>query len=489
MAMHTLTILYGKKINKVFFEGTPTVQQVLEANGITMPHPCGGAGRCGKCAIEITGNISAPDERELDFGCRLSCRTKLYGDATVTLLSDSKLLAEHTTKKIAASSEKSAHIGAVVDIGTTTVALAIYDLFTGTCLASETILNPQSAISADVIGRIAAATRGSLSKLQNMIISCIKTLAENTGYFGRIDKWCITGNTTMLYLLCGRNPQGLAVSPFVADHLFGDEIPFFEKTAFLPDCIAAFVGADITCAVLQSGMCNTQDTALLCDIGTNGEIALWKNGKLYTTSTAAGPVFEGAGISCGCQSIAGAIETVRLKKNTLTVKTIGNATAVGLCGSGVIDTVACLLDNGTIDETGAMEDDAVFLCENISFTQKDIRNVQLAKAAIAAGIRTLLTLTDTKAEEITAFYLAGGFGTHLNPDSAVRIGLFPAIWKNKVNILGNAALKGAAIMLTDNDSKEKAHTIAKDAECINLGGNPEFNNSYIEEMFFPLHAL
>lgn len=486
--MHTLTILQGTTKYQVSFEGTPTVQQVLEANGITMPHPCGGAGRCGKCEIEIIGAVSAPDEKELEFDCRLSCRTRLYGDATVILHTDTNLVTESSTENISkatVSIDAAAKLGAAVDIGTTTVALSVYDLATGICLASETMLNPQSTVAADVIGRIDAAAKGRLTELQNMVLSCIKTLAGRTGYIDRIDKWCITGNTTMLYLLQGENPEKLAVSPFVAEHLFGEEVPFFKKTAYLPDCMHAFVGADITCAVLASGMCDKAETALLCDVGTNGEIALRKNEKLYTTSTAAGPVFEGAGISHGCQSITGAIETVRLKENSLSVKTIGNAKAVGLCGSGVIDTVSCLLENGTIDETGAMEEDEILLCENVSFTQGDIRNVQLAKAAIAAGIRTLLELTNTGAEEISTFYLAGGFGTHLNLNSAVRIGLFPAEFRNKVKILGNAALKGAASMLTDRELKEKAHTIARNAECINLGGNPVFNQYYIDEMYFP----
>ena len=246
----------------------------------------------------------------------------------------------------------------------------------------------------------------------------------------------------------------------------------------------AFVGADITCAVLSAGMCNTTETALLCDIGTNGEIALWKNGTLYVTSTAAGPVFEGAGISCGCQSIEGAIESVSLGM-PLIVKTIGNTKPIGICGSGIIDAVACFLENETIDETGAMEDDSVSLCEGISITREDIRNVQLAKAAIAAGIRTLLEVTETTTSEISTFYLAGGFGKHLNLDSAVRIGLFPAGLKAKVKVLGNAALQGAAAMLTDESLKTKEASVSKTAKHVSLGGDATFNKSYIEEMFFP----
>lgn len=487
--MSTLTVFTTKGKQNIAFDGTPTVQQVLEHAGIFMPHPCGGAGLCGKCTIEILGNVSQPDETEFNAGCRLSCRTKLYGDAIVTLknraLSASDLIiAEGFNENIAPADCPAVSIGAAVDIGTTTVALSVYDLATGNCLATTSAVNPQSATVADVMGRIEAALNGKLSALQDMLVSCIRTLAEKIGYFDQIGTWCLVGNTTMLYLLTGRTPQTLAVAPYAADHLFGEEISFLGKPAYLPNCMHAFVGADITCAVLTSGMCNSKETTLLCDIGTNGEIALWKNNTLYVTSTAAGPVFEGAGISCGCQSIPGAIEAVTLQEGTLSVTTIANAFPVGICGSGVIDAIACLLKNGTISETGYMEEESFLLSEGISITREDIRNVQLAKAAIAAGIRTLLDVTKTSAEEISTFYLAGGFGKHINLDSAVRIGLFPAELKSKVKVLGNAALQGAASMLTDENAKKNAASVAKTAKHESLGGDATFNKFYIEEMYF-----
>ena len=484
--MGTLTVFTAKGKQNIAFDGTPTVQQILERAGISMAHPCGGAGICGKCTITVIGQVSLPDETERSAGCRLSCRTKLYGDAIVTLKeqTNSSLIAEGFDENIKPIENPDNKFGAAVDIGTTTIALSMYDLSTGRCLASKTALNPQSVISADVIGRIDAAVNGKLTNMQNMLISGIRTLAEDTGYLNRIDTWCLTGNTAMLYLLCGKNPQSFATAPYMADHFFGEEISFLGKPAYLPNCMHAFVGADITCALLTSGMYNSTGTTLLCDIGTNGEIALWKNGTLYVTSTAAGPVFEGAGISCGCQSVAGAIEKVAIQKGAFSVITIGNTTPIGLCGSGVIDTIACLLENGTIDETGAMEPEELLLCKGVFINRQDIRNVQLAKAAIAAGIRTLLEVTKTSEEEISVFYLAGGFGKHLNLDSAVRIGLFPAALRNKVRILGNAALKGAAFMLTDKSLKETAQTIAGKATYLSLPDNPAFSKNYMEELSF-----
>jgi len=485
--MYTLTVFTNTAKYEIPFHEITTVQQLLEKSGISMSHPCGGIGKCGKCTIEVLGAVSLPDEAELTAGCRLSCRTRLLGNAIVTLKNtfSASLLAEDFTANIKPCGNSEEIIGAAVDIGTTTIALSVYNLATGKCLSAKTAVNPQISISTDVMGRIDAALHKKLLLMQEMVVSSIRTLAVTTGYFDKIDKWILTGNTTMLYLLTGRNPEALAVAPYVADHLFGEEITFLGKSAYLPNCMHAFVGADITCAVLASDICKLPETALLCDIGTNGEIALWKEGILYVTSTAAGPVFEGAGISCGCQSVPGAVESVALQNTSLSVKTIGNSTPVGICGSGIIDAVSCLLEKGTIDETGAMEEDSVLLCENISITQEDIRNVQLAKAAVAAGILTLLEVTETSVDEISTFYLAGGFGKHINLDSAVRIGLFPAELKSKVKVLGNAALQGAAAMLTDERLKEKAASLTKTAKHVSLGGDATFHKLYIEEMYFP----
>ena len=485
--MPILTVFDKDKTYSVAFEGTPTVQQVLEQNNIAMAHPCGGKGICGKCKIEISGQISELDEKEKSAGFRMSCRTKLFGDANVSILRNDNLVAETSIQKIKKNTQNKYKIGAAVDIGTTTVVLSIYDLQNGNCIASKTALNPQSTTAADVIGRIEAAINGQLENLQNAIISCIKKLAESTGFFDLIDKWVITGNTTMLYLLTGKNPKSLAKSPFIADYLFDEETTFLEKPLYIPKCIHAFVGADITCAILNSKMCNSQETSLLCDIGTNGELALWKNGKLYTTSTAAGPAFEGAGISCGCQSVPGAIEKVEIdstSKNIL-IKTIDNKTPIGICGSGIIDTVACLLNLCSIDETGAMEDEKFELEKNIFILQQDVRSIQLAKAAISAGIKTLLEATNTSEDEIKTLFIAGGFGSHLNIESAVRIGLIQKELQSKIKVIGNAALKGAACFLTDSNLQTQINQIINNAENINLGGMPEFNNNYIEMMIFP----
>ena len=288
----------------------------------------------------------------------------------------------------------------------------------------------------------------------------------------------------MLYLLTGRDPACLSAAPFLADCLFDRMDNLLGIPVYYPPCMNAFVGADITCAVLDSGMHRHPETALLCDIGTNGELALWKDGMLYVTSTAAGPAFEGAGISCGCGSIPGAIDRVWLEDGSVRVHTISEQPAVGLCGSGLLDAVAVFLETGDIDETGAVEEDLLPLAEGVALLPKDIRAVQLAKGAIAAGIRTLLELAAISPEEIRTLYLAGGFGSHLRVESAAAIGLIPRELEDRVIVLGNAALSGASRMLLNRENMQEAKTLAQNAAHVNLGGNSRFNQHFMDAMMF-----
>ena len=461
------------------FEGTPLLCDVLAAGGFDVQRPCGGRGRCGKCAVEVMGQISPPNEEERRLGIRLACQAVLLGDAEA-VLPDSRAMEQIETgvDELRAAMPMDGRIGAAVDIGTTTLAVRRYDLATGECVDSEGMRNPQTAVAADVMGRIGAAMDGRLPQLRNQVCGAIRSLA------GSADVMVVTGNTTMLYLLTGRDPKSLSFAPFEADCLFDETIVLDSAQAWLPPCMNAFVGADITCAVLASGMCDRNEIALLCDVGTNGEIALWKDGALFVSSTAAGPAFEGAGISCGVSSVRGAIDRVWTEHDRVCVHTIGDAPAVGVCGSGLIDAVAAFLDTEQIDETGAMEADALPLAEGIMLTRADVRAVQLAKAAIAAGILTLMETAGVSPDEVSAVYIAGGFGSHLNVDSAARIGLIPPALAKRVKVLGNAALTGAARLLLDRREHDRAREIARRARHVALGGNPRFNERYMDQMFF-----
>lgn len=486
--MPVLKLWQNESCREIPFSGTPNLGQLLQQLGIRAAHPCGGRGSCGKCSVRAEGSLSPLTAAEKQAGTRLSCQTVLLGDAEVWLREEEGIV-EISGNAPVLKAPLGRCLGAAVDIGTTTIALKLYDLASGAVLASKGMLNPQRSVSADVMGRIGAAMDGRLPLLRSMAAGAVQDLlAKACGAARRameeVDALVVTGNTTMLYLLTGRDPACLSAAPFQADCLFDIQDTFLGIPVYYPPCMNAFVGADITCAVLDSGMHRNQETALLCDIGTNGEIALWKDGRLYVASTAAGPAFEGAGISCGCGSIPGAIDRVWTEEGTVRVHTIGDREPAGLCGSGLVDAVAAFLETGRIDETGATEADALPLAEHVSLLPGDIRAVQLAKGAIAAGIRTLLDQADTPEEEIKTLYIAGGFGSHLNTASAAAIGLIPRSLEERVRILGNSALSGAARLLLDGQLLSDARRLAAKTTHVTLSGNARFNQYFMEAMLF-----
>ena len=490
--MPTLRVTKGNKIWDIEFEGNPKLQAVLAEEGFALPLPCGGTGRCGKCTVEIDGNLSTPTSAELRHGKRLSCQITLHGDADVRLPDESPIEQIQTegfgTQLQGPPME--GRYGGAVDIGTTTLALKLYDLQKGILLTSSALQNPQTAIAADVMGRIQASIQGKGPMLQCQVVEAVDHMlkdacAKSNIRQSEVDTLVVAGNTTMLYLLTGHAPHSLAYAPFRADYLFDTYIRLIEHQAYLPPCINAFVGADIACAVLVSEMCERPETSLLVDMGTNGEIALWKGGRLYVSSTAAGPAFEGVGIEMGCGSVQGAIDRVWLEEDILRVHTISDTPAIGICGSGLIDAVACLLENEQVDETGASACEKHYLTKHVYLTAMDIRNIQLAKAAIAAGIRTLMRVAEIEPCDIKRFYIAGGFGSHLNVQSAARIGLVHEVWLDKTTVLGNAALAGASAILLHQNGVQKVQRIAGIASHVELGGNPDFNTAFIDEMSFP----
>lgn len=485
--MATLTVWVNSVRCDVEFHPPQSLDQILTELGHLSDHPCGGRGMCGKCKISIRGHVSGSTSAGRDIEEHLRCQTILLGDAEVWLPEDRDLTDTKESHLIA--DIKSVPMGAAVDIGTTTIAAKLIDLDTENCLVECMADNPQRSVAADVMGRIHAALTGSGQVLQQQILTGLEhILSDACAQAGcRIDDirhMTIAGNTTMLYLLLGKCPRSLATAPFYADDLFGRDEIVLNRNVWIPPCMDAFVGADITAAILASGMCRDDQTALLCDIGTNGELALWKSNTLYVTSTAAGPALEGAQITCGCRSVPGAIDKVWLKDGMVRFHTIGDMSAVGICGSGLIDAIAVFLETEDIDETGAMAKDRLHINDTVSIYPKDIRSVQLAKSAIAAGIETLLEQSDTSVDDIQQLYLAGNFGSHLDIGSAVKIGLIPGKLRDRVVILGNAALSGATMMLQHQNLQAEAKQIANCAVSVNLGGNPVFNEKFIENMLF-----
>lgn len=490
--MAKLTVLRGGMRAEMEFESGSLLDDVLRSGGFALERPCGGRGVCGKCAVSLSGVASEMNAAERRLGVRLACQARLLGDA-LAVLPDAQGMEQielSGAEVLTPNCPMPGNYGAAVDIGTTTLALRLYDLRSGACLARSGMRNPQTIVAADVMGRIGAALQGGLEEMRAQLCSAIDALLYTACTHAQValaevESMAIAGNTTMLYLLTGRNPESLSHAPFQADCLFDETVELLNRRAYLPPCMNAFVGADISCAVLAAGQCESGKTTLLADIGTNGEIALWKDGTLHVCSTAAGPAFEGANISCGCSSIRGAIDRVELKSGAICAHTIGEARAAGLCGSGLIDAIACGLERGVIDETGAMDRGGMALRDGIVLLPQDVRAVQLAKAAIAAGMQTLMEAANVSEAEIEHLFIAGGFGSHLNVQSAARIGLIPPGLADKVQVLGNAALAGVARVLLDCEENRRIRAIAAAARYLRLDGNPAFSEHYMDQMFFP----
>ncbi len=468
--------------------------------------PCGGQGRCGKCKVTARGALNPLTEREKRYlsrnetaqGIRLACMTVIEGDCGVCITGekDSQIRIRGDMPQVRLQPAFTAY-GCAVDIGTTTLAACLYDR-KGNLLAQASSRNPQAGWGADVISRMDAALRGAGRELAAAVCKAVDELllqlSETAGIHSReIDGLVITGNTVMLHLLTETSTEPLSHAPFAVQRRFGEtmEAGALRFTAvapgtgvYLPPCISAFVGADLVTALLASGIYDGSGIQMLTDIGTNGEMALLQNGRLYVCSAAAGPAFEGAGISQGMQGKNGAIDRVFLQGNELGIHVIGEGAAEGICGSGIVDALACLLESGQIDETGYMEEESISIAPSVAVTQKDVRMVQLAKSAIHAGIRTLLHMADIDCGEVSNLLIAGGFGSYLNVKNAGRIGLIPAGLVPRVRVIGNAALSGAAMLLLNQEYRAACKKYADDAKEIQLSVNPFFSEEYMAQMMF-----
>ena len=480
-------------------------KNVIAEKGVTLSDvikgekPCGGHGKCRKCKVRVKGSLSEPTPEELRFlsqhelscGVRLACLTQALGDCEIQTLSAVKdpqiktngVLPERQLNPLFST------YGVAVDIGTTTLVAQLYNT-EGGMIAESSRLNPQSEWGADVISRIEAALNGKAAQLSkairtalNEMISAFSAVIDTN----KIDAVVITGNTVMLSLLTEQSLEPFSHAPFNVKRLFGetlaaDTLSLFslrpDTQVYLPPCISAFVGADITCAILATELCK-KTTAMLADIGTNGEMALWHNGKLTVCSTAAGPAFEGVGISMGMQGITGAIDKVMLKDGKLVAHVIGNKEPIGICGSGLIDAVACLIEAGMVDETGYLKNDMAPIASNVALVQEDIRAFQLAKSAICAGLLTLIEEQKLRPSDLSSLYIAGGFGNYLDTENAIKIGLLPRELAALTCTVGNAAISGAAMLLLDSTIKTVAHTMIQEVHVLDLAMNSAFSEHYM----------
>ncbi|MGI5849564.1 MAG: ASKHA domain-containing protein [Christensenellales bacterium] len=396
--------------------------------------------------------------------------------------------------------------GIAVDIGTTTVAAYLYDFEKGECIDIASTINPQISFGLDVISRIKYCRdkKGGLYELQSAVSTCINDLYEKLcAQHGigilQVSAISITGNTTMLHLLAAVDPSSMGHAPFdVSDH-FGykiraDQIGLIgQSSVYLTRCITAFVGGDITSAILSSDM-RQNSVSLLLDIGTNGEVALHAHGEILVSSTAAGPAFEGSELSCGMAAVSGAINSVYAFDGAIHTTVIGDKPPAGICGSGVIDAIALMKTSGAMDETGRIKDSpytvivdnapAFVVTEDIYITQRDIRRIQTAKSAIAAGVLALIHSAGLKPKDITQVYLAGGFGNYMDEENAITVGLLAGEFRKIIKNIGNAAGVGAGMTLLSDEYLNECKRIADASRHIDLGTNAYFMEKYVDCMMF-----
>ncbi len=510
-----------------------TLLWALRLAGFAVNSPCGGNGTCGKCKVIAKGALSemtAEEKKflrpqEISIGVRLACKTKIEGDFEITLQS-AELSAETKFQSVSYTFSPMAELiwgeknfGLAVDIGTTTVAVYLCDMETGKILGTRGFSNPQSPYGADVISRIDKIMKDKTAlfeqkkRVLDAIAEASRTLTtENGGDTSHIRAAVICGNTVMEHIAVGIDPTSIANAPFIAPTLFGE---FYDAEAiglpmangakiYFAPCFASYVGGDIACGMIASGLDKESDNVLFIDIGTNGEIGLSTKRGLYFCSAAAGPAFEGAHIECGMAGTSGAVSKVYVDGGLIRYETVDGEKPCGICGSGIVDACAVMLDTGLLDETGCIMDadeveafseyldenddeNTVFMLDkpnHIYITGKDIREIQLAKAAIAAGIRTLLDKANLHISDVSAVVLAGGFGSHIDAKSACRIGLIPRELDGKVTSVGNVAGAGAVAILLGKEPRESAKTICGKSEYIELSYSSFFMEAYMEEMMF-----
>ena len=498
--MYKLTVHEEGHANVIETDGYDLLLSVLRNADYDIYAPCGGNGTCGKCKVWIKGEGSVS-----------SCVFPVMEDMEIVLpdrLESQILVDQHKyTIKLpllpgdAVRLSNNPH-GVAIDIGTTSVVFYLVDLITGVIVETRAAANPQASYGADVISRInyTAENKDGLRKLQSVIVQIIN---ENLAHFIKlmglnpkdIVKISISGNTTMLHLLLGVDPLPIALAPFrpafteareINAEDLGLHIHQNAKVHTLP-CISAYVGADIVAGLASINPSEKFHKYLFMDIGTNGELALVSDGKILCCATAAGPAFEGANIQHGITAVEGAIS----KFANDGYQVIGDVRPIGICGSGLIDVAAILLETDLIDMDGLLATDFIVspaekngIDENIVITQKDIRELQLAKSAIASGVNILLNKAGINHEELDAVFLAGGFGNYINIDNAMKIGMLSPQFKGKVISLGNTSGTGALLSLKSTEMDKLIDQLLSKAEHLELADEPEFAVEFAMNMLF-----
>jgi len=519
--------------------GNELLSDAAQRAGVKINRHCGGVGTCGKCRVRAIGGggflgpltetekkLLSPDD--VAEGVRLACCATVKGNGGVYVidgmsLSDDRILDSISDERIENWSPDAEGYGVAVDIGTTTVVCYLLDLERHVKIDSFSFLNPQVAFGDDVISRIAFSASDSgkgLMRLQAVLIgemnSALDALAKRNGIEKTdIHDVMVAGNTVMEHIFLGVSPESIGRSPYkpvflehapVSADDIGLEIGPAAVVRLLPN-VAGYVGGDIVAGVAAFGMDKQFGIKLLIDIGTNNEIVIGNRDSMFCCATAAGPAFEGARIQYGMRASLGAIETVRLEDSGLVCGTIGDVPPKGLCGSGLIDTVAVLLCARVIDERGRLQSPEECKDERFSrrisrdhngmlrflltdtknqvyLTQKDIREVQLALGAIKAGTDIILNSIGIGLDDLDEVLLAGAFGNNIDVRSAAIVGLLPRVHSGMVRSVYNSSGLGACLSLASSEFYESARATAKRMSYVELSLCKDFEKRFISNMIF-----
>ncbi len=503
-----------------------TLLEAAQAAGVGLASVCGGVGTCEECRVRlVSGKLTLPSlveeavlsKADLSAGVRLACQAEPLSDVKLDIPPESltaeqrlQLDGEEIQLELRPAIRKRGAHGLAVDIGTTKLAAYLVDLSTGITVARAGAMNPQIAFGEDVISRIAYAGRepGGAKKLQSVLIETLNLLLAGMCSETKVNPDSVldsvlVGNTAMHHLFAGLPVEQLGHAPFRPFTTEPLNIPAAElglhlgvgANVYLPPVIAGYVGADHVSMLLATEAWRSVGNIIALDIGTNTEISLISNKKVTCCSCASGPAFEGAHIHEGMRAAPGAIERARWSEGKILWQTIDNQAPVGICGSGILDVVASLLDGGLVKSTGALKTDSesgyeivqasqTGLGRALMVTRKDINEIQLAKSAIRAAVEILLQEARLRSSDLDTFIVAGAFGTYLDLRSAVRIGMFPPLPLEIFHQVGNAAGVGAKQMLVSLDKRQEAENLASQVGYVELTTRPIFTSLFMEHLSF-----
>jgi uncharacterized 2Fe-2S/4Fe-4S cluster protein (DUF4445 family) len=466
-----------------------TVLEAARRLSLGIESPCGGNGTCGKCGVSIGGETALACQSAITAPVEITTEKKEDENKTLQILSGG------SSFKYPLKPAYPDGCGIVIDIGTTTLVAELIELGGGRRLAGESRLNPQSVFAQDVLSRISYASEDDGLKtlqreLQSALNEMIADMRRSAGG-GAVREAVYSGNTAMLHIACGVNPSPLGKFPYDAPLECGRSVKAdglnIDGDIYLPPIISAFVGADITSGILASRLHERKETTLFIDIGTNGEIVLATDGRLTATSTAAGPAFEGMNIACGMRAARGAVERFEIDGDgTAVFSVIGGGEPTGICGSGLFDIASALVRSGIVGKSGRFTNGArqYDITDKVFITQKDIRQLQLAKGAVRTGIDALLRETGVDARGVDRVEIAGSFGYHLSERSLLDIKLLPPELEGRVHFVGNTSQAGGTAFLLNTDFREEMRRVVSEVRVIELAADENFQARFIASLGF-----